>query len=153
MNSWKRYLIGIMLGVTAIASVVLGSMTHTLEGIFVGWWFGTALGYLGVCEIYDQYEYNRRVKKDMIKSDEDLLCDEAKVDELDYQNIKEIKSNHHYATTYIQRLIDNKSEKVTEPKVVEPLSEEAKENMNSTTIVLPDGEVVNMKDDDNVFEA
>ncbi len=109
----KGYILGAVLGTIAVASIVGLSLTHTLAGIFVGWWFGTALAYFGILYAFGQHERNKKLKRGLAESDKDLLESEDQLDVQEYEKTIDIIVDNHCGKNYIERLIDkNAQEKI-----------------------------------------
>ncbi|MFQ6752495.1 MAG: hypothetical protein ACLRFL_02925 [Clostridia bacterium] len=113
-QNYKGYILGAILGATSIVCAASLLFTHTLEGIFLGGWLGTALGYMGIMFAMNQYDHNKRIKRNIIKIDDDLLEDESSIFIDEYENNFTINNDQHYAKNYIQKLTDKKSQEKIE---------------------------------------
>ncbi len=110
-QKYKGYIVGAGFGLLAIACALPMIFTHTLEGIFLGGWCGTALGYLSIIFSMEQYDHNKNFKREIIKIDQDFLQDEESVDvEVEH----DITNNNHHAKNYIERLTDKLSQEKIE---------------------------------------
>ena len=110
----KGYIIGSILVTISITSSIPLILTHTLEGIFLGGWFGTALGYLGIIYAMDQHDRNKNFKRNIIKFDEDLLEEKECVDVDEFNHECTITNNNHHSKNYIERLTDKKAQEKIE---------------------------------------
>lgn len=113
-RKFKGFIFGGILGGTSLLSFILLLQSHSLDAIFLSGFFGVAIGYISLVQIMDQIDQNKRLKTEIIKSDEDLLEDESLVDEEEYYNVTTINSNNHYARNYIQRLTEKKKQEKIE---------------------------------------
>ncbi|MBR2969738.1 MAG: hypothetical protein IKC49_01650 [Clostridia bacterium] len=113
-QNYKGYILGAFLGILSIVIAVPMIFTHTLEGVFLGGWCGTALGYLGVIYAMDQYNHNKNFKRNIIKFDEDLLEEKECVDVDEINQECTITNNNHHSKNYIERLTDKKAQEKIE---------------------------------------
>ena len=113
-DKFKGYIFGAILGAAAITSIVALSLTHTLSGIFIGWWFGTAFAYLGGLFAFEQHDKNKKFKSVLVKLDKDLLEHDEQLDKKEYDKVTDIIVNNHYAKNYIERLTDKKTQEKIE---------------------------------------